>query len=380
MKHKKHAALVFLLVSACGGFAVGWLGSRLAAGFDGISAGQSLVALGLGLLTGLYLHIILHEGGHLVCGLASGYEFLSFRVGSFVFVRQDGRIVLRRYRLAGTAGQCLLAPPPQGETGDYPTTLYNLGGVLSNLLFSLVFAVVSAACRSTHPRVALFFAMWTLVGCFLAVTNGLPLNAATPTDGANLLTLRRHPAAKHALWVQLAVNAAATRGQRLRTMPTAWFEPPEQLDDPLSAAVAVLHCNRLLDEGNIAEADAAMTALLASDAALAEVHRRVLASDLIFCKLLLGRGEEAEKLYDKSQRKFIQSMRTLPEIMRTEYAWALLGERDTKKAKSCLAAFETSAAKSPLPGSVAGERELIARIQECAAGQNDETNKNIGKT
>ena len=62
------------------------------------------------LVLSFWLQAILHEGGHLVCGLLSGYRFLSFRVGSFTLLRQNGRLVLRRFYLPGTGGQCLLEP------------------------------------------------------------------------------------------------------------------------------------------------------------------------------------------------------------------------------------------------------------------------------
>ena len=51
------------------------------------------------LILSFWLQAILHEGGHLVCGLLSGYRFLSFRVGSFTLLRQNGRLVLRRFYL-----------------------------------------------------------------------------------------------------------------------------------------------------------------------------------------------------------------------------------------------------------------------------------------
>ena len=59
------------------------------------------------LILSFWLQAILHEGGHLVCGLLSGYRFLSFRVGSFTLLRQNGRLVLRRFYLPGTGRQCL---------------------------------------------------------------------------------------------------------------------------------------------------------------------------------------------------------------------------------------------------------------------------------
>ena len=36
----------------------------------------------------IVLHIIIHEAGHLVMGLLTGYTFLSFRIFSWVLVKQ----------------------------------------------------------------------------------------------------------------------------------------------------------------------------------------------------------------------------------------------------------------------------------------------------
>ena len=90
---------------------------------------QNLLVLlsGLLLLALAYLlQVIIHEAGHLVFGLISGYEFVSFRIGSFMLAKgNNGKLSLKRYFLAGTAGQCLLAPPDFEEDGYLPVGLYN---------------------------------------------------------------------------------------------------------------------------------------------------------------------------------------------------------------------------------------------------------------
>lgn len=50
------------------------------------------------------VQIIVHEAGHLAGGLATGYTFCSFRVGSWMLQKEQGRLKLRRLSLAGTAG------------------------------------------------------------------------------------------------------------------------------------------------------------------------------------------------------------------------------------------------------------------------------------
>ena len=40
------------------------------------------------------LQIIIHEGGHCLFGLLNGFEFISFRIGSYMWVKDHGKIKL----------------------------------------------------------------------------------------------------------------------------------------------------------------------------------------------------------------------------------------------------------------------------------------------
>lgn len=86
----------------------------------------------------MLIQIIVHEAGHLVFGLISGYKFSSFRIFSFMWVKEDGKMRLKRLSIAGTGGQCLMSPPDMVD-GRIPVVLYNLGGSLMNVIVSLVF-------------------------------------------------------------------------------------------------------------------------------------------------------------------------------------------------------------------------------------------------
>ena len=93
---------------------------------------SALVAIAA-LLISLPIQVILHEGGHLVCGLMSGYQFVSFRIFNFTFIRKDGKLIIKKYAVAGTGGQCLLSPPER-KLEEIPVVWYNLGGVLANVI------------------------------------------------------------------------------------------------------------------------------------------------------------------------------------------------------------------------------------------------------
>ena len=101
----------------------------------------SYVLLLGGMWMALLLQILIHEAGHLIFGLLSGYRFSSFRIGSFMWIKEDEHLKIKRLSIAGTGGQCLLVPPEPSD-GKTPFALYNLGGSIANLVFALIFFVL----------------------------------------------------------------------------------------------------------------------------------------------------------------------------------------------------------------------------------------------
>ena len=174
------------MVGACIGF-VGVIGVRvlvLGDSFDGLhskfaetgmleTVGISLLAI-LILLFSIFLQVLLHEGGHLVCGLATDYRFVSFRIFNLTFIRKDGKLCIKRFSLAGTGGQCLLTPPER-PLEDIPTTLYNLGGVLANLLTAILAFLPLLTVDGLPYLLKFFLLMLSLIGILLAGMNGIPM-------------------------------------------------------------------------------------------------------------------------------------------------------------------------------------------------------------
>ena len=178
----------------------------------------------------LYISIILHEGGHLVFGLITGYRFSSFRIGSFMLVKVNGKLKFKRHSVAGTGGQCLLTPPPIKD-GKLPHILYNLGGVILNLVFALAFSITAYATRDVIYLAALF-AILAVTNIALGISNGIPLSTgAVDNDGKNALSLGKNPKAMRALWIQLMINAETANGKRLSEMPCEWFVLPEEKEN-----------------------------------------------------------------------------------------------------------------------------------------------------
>ena len=241
---------LFLVIGIASGIVMGRYVGKIWS-YDGVSGKSVLLTVLLlaGMYIGMFGQMIIHEAGHFVFGLLSGYGFCSFRIGSFMWVKEKEKIRLKRMTLAGTGGQCLMTPPEMKD-GKIPCVLYNMGGSLANIIVGLLFVGCSYLCRNIPFFEAVFLIM-AIVGFGFGLINGIPLcTNLINNDGSNALSLRKNKEAQRAFWIQLKVNEQMTNGMRLKDMPQEWFEFPDQekIENSLIAAIGVLSCNRLMDE------------------------------------------------------------------------------------------------------------------------------------
>ena len=352
----------FVLIGAACGFIM--MAHMDACMHAGRTLGETLPEVAL-LIVGMYAAIaaqlILHEAGHLAFGLMTGYRFCSFRVFSLMWAKEGERIRLRRMAIAGTGGQCLMAPPEM-KNGKIPVTLYNFGGSIMNLLTGA--AALAAFFAAPQGMGAALLLVTAAVGLGIALMNGIPLHMGVmDNDGMNVVTLRRDVEAMRSFWIQMKVNELQTQGVRLRDMPEAWFALPEKMDDAMTAALGVLACNRLMDAHQF-DAAAALMARMTRCTAMAGVHRAMMACDMEYIALIT-RGKAA-------QQKIMKQMKDFPSVLRIEYACALLKEGDRAGAERIRARFEKLAGRYPYPGDVQSERELMDIAARAALEKTDE--------
>lgn len=177
----------------------------------------SFIGLFLGMYVALFFHMIVHEAGHLVFGLLTGYEFSSFRVASFMWLKENGKLKLKRRSIAGTGGQCLMTPPDMKD-GKIPLVLYNLGGSFINITLGTLFLAGYLLC-SDIPFLSPLLLIFAIVGFMSAMMNGIPMRMGTvDNDGYNAFALSRNKEAVEAFWVQLKVNEQCSKGVRLKDM------------------------------------------------------------------------------------------------------------------------------------------------------------------
>ena len=200
----------------------------------------------------VFAQIIIHEAGHLVFGLASGYKFSSFRIASLMIAKINGKLCLKKLALAGTAGQCLMNPPDMKD------------GRILNLIATLVFGALYFIFPD-NIYLSPFFMPMALIGLAFALMNGIPMRTeVVDNDGYNALSLGKNKEALRSFWMQMKVSDMQLCGKRLRDMPEEWFSVPsdEDMKNSMVAARGVFACNRLMDEKRFEDADKLMEHLL----------------------------------------------------------------------------------------------------------------------
>lgn len=318
-----------------------------------------------------FIHIVLHEAGHLIFGLMSGYQFSSFRIGSFMLMKENGKLVHRKIKIAGTGGQCLMVPPEM-ENGKFPVVLYNLGGSIVNLVVAALMIPVFLAVDKSSIF-ALFFFLLIAMGVITGLSNGIPMRTNTiDNDGYNAISLGKSKEAMRAFWIQMKTNEQLTKGIRTKDMPEEWFEVPsdESMKNPMVATIGVYAASRLMDQHRFEEGGKLINHLLEIETGMVALHRNLLICDQIYLELIgQNRSDRVEELYTKELKKFMKAMKTFPSVIRLEYAYNLLEKHDQDAAAKSMETFERVAATYPYPNDINTERELMEIAAKVYAGE-----------
>ncbi len=328
--------------------------------FQSLSFPLNLIVLAAELAVSLFLTTIIHELGHLVFGLLTGYRFSSFNIWGFILSRDGDGFHLGRMHVTGIGGQCLLIPPEPGD-GKPPALLCNMGGVLMNLAAAFL-ALLAARLLPAGPEAG---ALRVFAGVNIASSfeNGIPLRTdMAVNDGYNTLCLLRCPQAAPAFQMQLRIMEMVSRGVRLRDMPEEWFTLPDEelLGVCPVAALGVYRFNRLVDAHQFEEARQLGQYLLAHADGMAGLHRYGTVCDLMYLELVgQNRREVLAGMYDGSQKRFMRSMSDNLSVLRTEYAGALLQEHSPGRAEKLRREFDAQASRFPYPSEAESERELM---------------------
>lgn len=279
--------------------------------------------------------IPVHEAGHLAGGLLSGYRFVSFRIFNLTFIKEEGKLKIKRYSIAGTGGQCLMSPPDRPIT-EIPTVLYNLSGILANLLVLLIALPLLFADINVFIRIGVI--IFIIVDAGMILLNGIPMQiGGIGNDGYNALTLRKNPESARGFIIQLKTNALIQSGIRPKDMPDEYFILPAKADysNPMNISLFLMSASRKLDMLDFESTLRDFEELYSHKSEIMPLLVKEIECELIFLRLAGGETEKAKELMTPALMKYLADYsKTMSSKARTLAAIALYLENDRAKANT----------------------------------------------
>lgn len=305
------------------------------------------------------LQIIIHEGGHCLFGLLNGFEFISFRIGSYMWVKDHGKIKFKRYQLTGTGGQCLMEPT-QPDLKAY--CLYCAGGGICNLLATLIFLILGILFGDMLFRIFCFCMIG--LGLLTGLLNLIPIDAEVPNDGYNIYCMLKEKESVQSIYQQLMLAKEFADGKRWNEIDGKLFELYEGADltNPLNTCIEANKGSRLLALKKYDEAKECLENLYQKDISM--IYRSCVIYDLVLIELLTSQDINVDKYLDEKMKKRMNGDKSDISSLLDQYGIDLLVNKDEEQAKVDLKYFNDACKTHPYEGIVEDTKEFVKLLEE----------------
>lgn len=377
MKSKKTtdvlAAIVFFL--GCVGLG-GLLGFSLTQEFgDTLSWWQVALRVVEGIvlfLLAFFLQVILHEAGHMVAAVVRGWSFIHFMILGIVLSRKDGKFHLSRFAVPGVGGQCLMMPPAEGDT-DFGIAFYNAGGVLMNIVVS-VLSVALFGCFSNSLiwDVNVFLVSLCFTGMFFALINGIPgVSGGVPNDGMNICKLRKDPFGTYVFLTTMRVMGKLQQGSSVEEIADEYLNKGYLTDgvkidyaNPIHGVAVNFDLSLAIARLDFGKAHAIMDEIEPAFDEIVPIYQKEITYERVFLYLVAPReGFDVGQLIDlDTLRYFEMQTHFRPTALRVKYTFARLYECDEEKADYIYKQFYDVCKDYHVPGEVESEKKLIEYV------------------
>lgn len=305
------------------------------------------------------LQIVIHEGGHCLFGLLNGFKFVSFRIGSYIWTNDNGKIRFSRYHMASTGGQCLMDPPSPNLKGYI---LYLLGGGFANIIIGLICILIGLF--NTDLLLDIFCFANIALGFLMGMSNLVPMDVGIPNDGMNIYYLIKENKSVESLYKQLKISKELADGKRIDEMDSSYFTLYEKakLRNPLNTCIVVNRGSYLSSLKQYDEARKTLEHICKLK--ISNVFKNAAIFELIFIELITSDNPDIYKYLNTTIKKIMERDKDDLSSLVTQYGIELLVNKDEKQAMVVLKYINDVMQTYPYRGVLESARESIQMIEE----------------
>lgn len=310
---------------------------------------------------------IIHELGHLVFGLLSGYRFQSFSLWPITLNKVNNKLKFSRLKVKGIAGQCLMSPNLD-NTSLNKTVLYNLGGGLNNIIFSLIIIILILIIKPKDLNLILLRLLY-IANFLMAVMNLYPsIVNGIANDGYNIKMLLEDEHSLEATNKSLAIYAMAMQGYLYTEMPKELFSINDSYNynNPLLAMQLQFKVNYIIENKEYTKAYEILKNTLASFDNILDHYRNMFLSDKLFFDLIFKTQISDLRVDFEKLDEIVDSKKIDIDTLKIKLAYYKLIDNNEIKFKEYLDVFNQQLEKIEIKVDKHIGKDLLYLINEAS--------------
>lgn len=333
---------------------------------------DSIIFLSI-IVAAIYINIIIHELGHTIFGLVTGYKFNSMKIGIFVFEIKDNKKIFKIDKKYPTGGYVKMSYPNMDDEGNYPFLLHSYGGVIANMILAIIFIIILFFLTEKS-----FFKTFSLTMVFTSIVsiigNLIPsFKDNMRSDGYRINKLKNNIDFRKANWAIDKISDELSNDIRIREVDSSYFNMLKDInleniydDILLTSGISYFLALRLLDELKIKEADIKINEILENEEIkMLEVFKTKIVFEGIFLDIL--NNKDKEYIDNKINGEIEKHIDDNPEdlsVLRFSYAYELIINKNIEKSLELKEKFNKLVNKSELNLDIKMEKDLINLVDE----------------
>jgi len=338
---------------------------------DGIDVFIKYIYIFAVTLLSLFTGNILSQLGHYIICKLNGYEFISFSFYRSIWIKRNNKIV--RYTLVHSISFGEFVMKPFENTGNDLRTLsaYSIGRFLLNMLIAnLIFiTLIFFPQLNDFVFVGLYsLAIWSI---YLALIQIIPIYIGFPNDVSILFFLLTNHAYQRTLYNYLLIKARILEGKSFKEInfvPYEVDEPNVDYRNPLVLEMKLYEYYYYLYNFRNKEAEEVIDFVYSKVSVdkIPQYYRDKFVGEYLYIKMILGKKEEAIKLYlemTPSQKHYIRTCYSI-QTFRIRYAIYVYLKYDKTQANNIFSKCMKNITYNSYSGQIENEQELIRQIKD----------------
>ena len=231
------------------------------------------------------LSVILHEAGHLVFGLLTGYKLAQFRF-LFITITKEEKLKIKFSHMNLLAlGQCVMYPPKYNKKKKPKFFLYNAGGLIFTYSLTLIGLLLMILIPNNFVK--LIFILLFVINLYFSLTNSVVTEGGY-NDMCNFAIVKKTPEKLLDILYSLEVtkNVLRNKGYSGKTTYPVYVEKPY---DHIVFPVILFKIYGAFEKNNFEIANKYYELLKKSSYTISHpLHRALSTLEIAYCDLVLA--------------------------------------------------------------------------------------------